>query len=204
MTAIDNPYPSRPFPQLVLASGSTYRKGLLAKLGLSFEAASPDIDESPRRGETPEALALRLAIEKAEALSDRYSQHLIIGSDQVADLAGRRLEKPGTQFRAAEQLRAASGNSVRFVTAVCVLDSASGKMLSDVDVTTVRFRKLSEMQIVRYLEREPALDCAGSFKSEGLGITLIERMETEDPNALVGLPLIRLTGLLRSFDLALP
>ena len=184
---------------LVLASSSPYRRALLAKLGLPFESASPSIDESARPGETPARLCMRLAEEKARALAARFPAHLIIGSDQVAMLEGRQLGKPGDAERAAAQLRAAAGRTVEFFTSVCVLDSAAGKALADMDVTLARFRALSAAQIEGYVEKERPFDCAGGFKSEGLGIVLMEKLETEDPNALVGLPLIRLARLLERF-----
>ena len=185
--------------RLALASSSPYRQSLLAKLGLAFETASPCIAETPHVGETPAQLCTRLAEEKARALSERFPAHLIIGSDQVATLAGTQLCKPGSHARTVEQLRAAAGKTVEFFTSVCVLDSATGAALIDMDRTQAHFRSLSDSQIEDYVRKEPAYDCAGGFKSEGLGIALLERLETEDPNALVGLPLIRLVGLLEKF-----
>lgn len=193
-----NPHePSR----LVLASSSPYRQELLAKLGLPFAAASPAIDEAARPGESPTQLSLRLAEEKARALAGRFPAHLIIGSDQVAMLEGVQLGKPGDAARAASQLRAAAGKAVEFFTSVCVLDSASGQALTDMDRTVAHFRPLSGRQIERYVEKDQPFDCAGGFKSERLGIALLERLETEDPNALVGLPLIRLVRLLEKSGL---
>lgn len=183
-------------PHLVLASSSSYRKMLLGKLGLPFEAAAPDIDESPLPGESPRALVHRLAIAKAQALTDRFPNHLIIGSDQVADLDGHTLGKPGTAERAREQLRLASGRSVEFLTGLCLLNSATRTLEATVESFRVHFRTLSEMQISRYVAREQPLDCAGSFKSEGLGIALFEKLEGDDPNTLIGLPLIRLAQML--------
>ncbi|NJD05233.1 MAG: septum formation inhibitor Maf [Methylococcaceae bacterium] len=185
--------------KLVLATGSRYRRQLLGKLELPFDSASPDIDESHRPGESPMALARRLASEKAMALANQFPDHLIIGSDQVAELNGRALGKPGTHSRATAQLRAASGNTMVFFTAVCVLDSRSTLSRSDVDRTVVYFRPLTDQQIERYVDREQPLDCAGSFKSEGLGIALFEKIDGEDPNALIGLPLIRLIRILEAF-----
>jgi MAF protein len=189
---------SSPLP-LVLASGSTYRKALFDKLGLSYQTASPDIDETPEPGEPPEAQAVRLATGKARALAERFPRHLIIGSDQVAVTDGQRLGKPGNRDNAMAQLRASSGQAVAFHTALCVLDSQDGQARTDIDHTVVHFRALSDREIERYVDRERPLDCAGSFKSEGLGIALFERIETEDPNALIGLPLIRLVRLLETF-----
>ncbi|WP_240342306.1 nucleoside triphosphate pyrophosphatase [Methylococcus sp. EFPC2] len=171
----------------------------MAKLGLPFEWAAPAVDESPQANELFPALALRLASEKSHALASRYPHHLIIGSDQVATLDNKQLEKPLTRERAIEQLRAASGKSVKFFTSLCVLDSSSGESRLDLDETIVRFRPLSERMIAAYVEREQPYDCAGAFKSEGLGVVLFEKLEMEDPNALVGLPLIRLIRLLESF-----
>ena len=184
---------------LILASSSRYRQELLAKLGLPFAAAAPAIDESARPGETPTALSRRLAEEKARALAERFPAHLIIGSDQVAMLDGVQFGKPGNAERTASQLRAASGKTVEFFTSVCVLDSAKGLARTDIDQTLAHFRTLTDAQIEGYVEKERPFDCAGGFKSEGLGIALLERLETADPNALVGLPLIRLVGLLEKF-----
>jgi len=185
--------------RLILASSSPYRQGLLAKLGREFEAASPAIDETPHAGETPADLCVRLAEEKARALAGRFPSHLIIGSDQVAMLEGAQLTKPGCHANAVAQLRRASGKAVAFYTSVCVLDSASGQILADMDKTVAHFRPLTERQIETYVERDRPFDCAGGFKSESLGIALLEKLETADPNALVGLPLIRLVGLLEKF-----
>jgi MAF protein len=186
-------------PNLVLASSSRYRQSLLAKLGLPFEAAAPAVDETPQPHETPTQLSHRLAIEKAKALATRYPAHLIIGSDQVAMLNGEQLNKPGNAERAIAQLQASSGQSVEFFTSVCVLNSASGEVHTELDRTVVHFRTLTERQIAAYVAKEQPFDCAGGFKSEGLGIVLFERIEGEDPNALIGLPLIRLVRLLEKF-----
>jgi len=183
-------------PDLVLASSSRYRQMLLHKLGLPFEAASPDIDESPLPGEPPHALVRRLAIAKAQALAGRFPNHLIIGSDQVACVEGRILGKPGSAETACGQLRLASGRSVELLTGLCLLDSSSGAFDVTVEPFRVHFRTLTETQIERYVAREQPLDCAGSFKSEGLGIALFEKLEGDDPNALIGLPLIRLVQML--------
>jgi MAF protein len=183
-------------PDLVLASSSPYRQSLLRKLGLPFICASPDIDETAPPGETPTALTRRLAIAKTQALADRFPHHLIIGSDQVACIDGQILGKPGTAAKAAAQLQLASGRTVEFFTGLCLLDSANGSHQTTVEVFTVHFRTLSDRQIAHYIEREQPLDCAGSFKSEGLGIALFERLEGDDPNTLIGLPLIRLTDML--------
>jgi septum formation protein len=187
---------------LVLASTSPYRRELLQKLGLPFETAAPGVPEGSRENEPPEALAPRLATEKALAVAQRFSGHLVIGSDQVAALDGELLGKPLTRENAVRQLRKASGRAVRFYTALCVVDSATGEARTDLDLCTVVFRSLALEQIERYVDRERPLDCAGAFKSEGLGIALFERIEGDDPNALVGLPLIRLIRLLEGFGVA--
>lgn len=188
--------------EIVLASGSAYRAELLHRLGLTFTRHSPDIDEQPREGETPSQLALRLAQEKALAIAAHHPKALIIGSDQVASLKGAPLGKPGTVKRACEQLAACSGESVTFYTGLCV--TGLGQTDSLVDTYTVTFRQLSASQIKRYVEKELPLDCAGSFKMEGLGISLFERLEGSDPNTLIGLPMIRLTTLLNQRGIAIP
>lgn len=193
-----NTLPS-PLPRLILASSSSYRQALLAKLGLPFEAIAPSIDETAQPGETAIQLSRRLAEEKARALAVRFPSHLIIGSDQVAMLDGIQLGKPGTPAATISQLRAASGKSVEFLTSLCVLDSASGEARIDTDRTIVHFRPLTDRQIESYVDKERPYDCAGGFKSESLGIALFEKIEGEDPNALVGLPLIRLVRLLEKF-----
>ena len=190
--------------RLVLASSSPYRQALLAKLGIPFEAVPPCIDETPRPGENPLHLSKRLAEEKARALRKQFAAHLIIGSDQVAMLEGTQLAKPGNHARTVAQLRSASGRAVEFFTSVCVLNSATGEAFSAADRTVVHFRPLTDMMIERYLAKESPFDCAGGFKSESLGIALFEKLETADPNALVGLPLIRLVGLLEKFGLEIP
>ncbi|MEQ4574501.1 MAG: Maf family nucleotide pyrophosphatase [Gammaproteobacteria bacterium] len=188
--------------RLVLASTSSYRKQLLERLRLPFETARPEVDESPRPGETPEALALRLAAAKARAVAGRHACSCVIGSDQVAGLDGLPLGKPGDAGNARAQLAAMSGRSVRFFTAVHVV--APGWEESALDVTEVRFRPLAADEIARYVEAESPLDCAGSFKCEGLGISLFEAIRSDDPTALVGLPLIALAGLLRKAGYRLP
>jgi MAF protein len=183
---------------IVLASSSPYRRALLEKLALNFTACSPAIDETARPDEEPMALVERLACEKAQALATRFPRHLIIGSDQVACLDGQILGKPGNIDRARQQLLAASGRRVLFLTGLCLLDSATGRRQSAVEPFAVEFRALSCAQIERYLEREQPFDCAGSFKSEGLGIALFKRLDGDDPNALIGLPLIRLIAMLEA------
>ncbi len=191
-------------PTLVLASTSPYRAQLLTRLGLPFETASPEVDERARPDEAPEALVTRLAQAKAEAVAPAHPDSLIIGSDQVAVIDGEILGKPGSHDKALEQLRRAAGRSVTFHTGLCLLDSRSGRHQALCEPFRVHFRELSDEQLQRYLERERPYDCAGSFKSEGLGITLFRRLEGDDPNALVGLPLIRLVELLGNVGVELP
>jgi septum formation protein len=190
--------------RLVLASTSRYRAELLRRLGVDFEPCAPGTDETPVAGESPPARARRLAIAKAEAAAGTRRDAVVIGSDQVAELDGTLLDKPGTAARACEQLLASSGRQVDFHTAVCVLDTRDGRRHVHVDHTRVRFRPLRAEEIARYIEREQPLDCAGSFKCEGLGITLFEGIDNSDPSALIGLPLIALARLLRECGVALP
>jgi septum formation protein len=182
--------------RLVLASSSRYRQALLGRLGLPFECASPGIDEAPLAGETPAASALRLAEAKARAVAARFPDALIIGSDQVASCEGMQLDKPGNHANALRQLSALSAKTATFETAVALLDAQSGTLRSRLVPCRVTFRPLSRELIETYLRTEQPYDCAGSAKSEGLGIALIARIETEDPTSLVGLPLIALTELL--------
>lgn len=183
---------------LLLASSSPYRKLLLERLGLPFSCANPDIDETPVQGESGEALAIRLAETKARALANRFPGHWIIGSDQVACLPdGSLLSKPGNHDRARRQLRQSSGQRVLFLTGLALLDSDSGKLTSLCEPYNVEFRTLTAEEIEAYLMREQPYDCAGSFKMEGLGITLFDALEGRDPNSLVGLPLIALNDMLR-------
>lgn len=188
--------------KLILASTSPYRRELLARLGLPFEVANPQTDESALPNETPEALALRLSEAKARAVAESYPDALIIGSDQVATVGGQVYGKPGTHERAVEQLRALSGKTVNFFTGLCLFNAQTGK--SDVRgiPTLVTFRELSDAEIDNYLRREPAYNCAGSAKSEGLGIALLQSMKGDDPNALIGLPLIALCDMLRQQGMA--
>jgi septum formation protein len=183
--------------RLVLASTSRYRKMLLERLGLPFECADPAVEERALPGEAPAGTARRLAEAKARAVASRFPHALVIGSDQVASCDGAVLEKPGTHANAVRQLAAVSGRAADFDTAVALCDAGSGAMQTVVVPCRVHFRRLSATQIEEYLRREQPYDCAGSAKSEGLGIALIERIECDDPTALVGLPLIALTGLLR-------
>jgi septum formation protein len=181
---------------LILASSSVYRQELLKRLRLPFTAVSPNIDESPLAGESPPTTALRLAEQKARALASRFPNALIIGSDQVAVLEGRAIGKPGHHAEAVKQLTAASGKILYFHTALCLLDTGSGEAQTKIASSEVKFRLLSPEQIERYLLAERPYDCAGSAKSEGLGIALIEYIHGDDPNALIGLPLIELTTML--------
>lgn len=181
---------------LVLASSSPYRRELLSRLRQPFEWAAPSIDESRRPGESAEALVRRLAREKAQALAGRFASHLIIGSDQVAVLDGQILGKPHDYPRAHAQLSATSGRSVSFLTGLALLDSRDGSCQVDCVPYTVHFRTLSAEQIERYLKAEEPYDCAGSFKAEGLGISLFRSTEGADVNSLIGLPLIRLVEML--------
>lgn len=182
---------------LILASGSRYRRQLLEKLGLNIGAIAPNIDERAQPGEKTADLALRLAKQKALAVAERHPGALIIASDQVADLDGQAMGKPGSKEAAIAQLRRCSGNEVRFHTALAVYNAATESLQTTVDLTRVRFRTLSDEAIGRYVEREPALDCAGAFKVEGLGITLFESIDSRDPNSLIGLPLIALITMLQ-------
>ncbi len=186
--------------QLVLASSSPFRQALLKKLHLSFSAASPDVDETALTEESPRDLSKRLAVLKAHALVSKYPNHLIIGSDQVAMLGEQQLHKPGSPEKAFEDLKRASGKQVVFYTSVCLLDSETGQYITDVDRCVVHFRTLTESQIARYIELDEPYNCAASFKSEAMGIALFEKIEGEDPNALIGLPLIRLIRMLEAFD----
>ncbi|MGN6153815.1 MAG: Maf family protein [Lysobacteraceae bacterium] len=190
-------------PALILASTSVYRRALLERLWLPFATARPEVDETPLAGEPSEALAVRLARAKADAVVARAGDAWTIGSDQVAELDGRPLGKPGTAENAVTQLQTMSGREVRFLTALC-LAGPEGRRGEALDVTTVRFRTLGDDEIARYVERERPLDCAGSFKCEGLGIALFDAIDTRDPTALVGLPLISTARLLREAGFSVP
>lgn len=197
------PEPPTP-PRIVLGSTSHYRAGLLRRLLPDFEQAAPNTDESPRPNEAPAARALRLAIAKAGAAARGYANALVIGSDQVAEVDGLILDKPGTRERACAQLAASSGRIVHFHTALCLFDTRHDRRCTHVDHTQVRFRALDSAEIVRYVEREQPLDCAGSFKCEGLGISLFDAIDSQDPSALIGLPLIALARLLREAGMDVP
>jgi len=191
-------------PVLILASGSRYRRDLLARLALPFESLAPEVDEGHLRGESATDRALRLALGKARSVAERRPDAIVIGSDQVAAIGDQPLDKPGDRARARAQLAALSGHSARFYTACTVIGGANVVHLAHVDTTTVVFRSLRAEEIDRYVEREQPYDCAGSFKVEALGICLIECIESQDPTALIGLPLIWLAGALRAAGFRLP
>ncbi len=192
--------------RIVLASTSPYRRQLLSRLLATFEVAAPQVDETALADETPHETVIRLAAAKAQAVVDRHPQALVIGSDQIAELDGQALGKPGSIEAARRQLAACSAHTVRFHTALCVLDTRNGQATThtEVDCTRVMFRSLDADTIARYVTAEMPLDCAGSFKAEGLGISLFERIESTDPTALIGLPLIALARQLRAAGLVLP
>lgn len=184
--------------QLVLGSTSPFRRQLLEKLGLPFDTAAPETDETPLQGETPEQLVARLAEAKARAVATQYPEALIIGSDQVAVNDGNILGKPRTHDKAMEQLRDASAKQVRFLTGLCLYNAATDHAQVEVVPFDVIFRELSDEMIDNYLKAEQPYNCAGSFKSEAMGIALFDRLEGEDPNTLIGLPLIRLVRMLEA------
>lgn len=185
-----------PTPKLILASTSRYRRELLARLGLPFEVAAPEVEESPRPGEAAQDTARRLAEAKARAVAPRYPRAIVIGSDQVAVLDGETLGKPGNHANALGQLKAMRSREVVFHTALCVYNAATAQADTRVVPYFVRFRDYTDAQIEHYLQREQPYDCAGSARCEGLGIALIAEMRGSDPNALIGLPLIALTEML--------
>ena len=185
-------------PTLILGSTSRYRRELLERLRLPFEVRAPKVDETPRAGELPAALAQRLALEKARAVAALYPNAVVIGSDQVADLDGTPIGKPGTHERAVEQLRAMRGRRIVFQTAVAVVRASTGYEGAALAPVEVRFRDLSDAEIEYYLRTEQPYDCAGSAKCETLGIALLEAIDSDDPTALIGLPLIRTCALLRA------
>lgn len=185
-------------PGLVLGSSSPYRKQLLERLGLPFEVAAPDIDETPLPAESPLQLVQRLSEQKAKAVADDYPQHLIIGSDQVAVVDGRIVGKPADHAAAVAQLQRASGRRVEFLTGLCLLNSATGHAQIEVAHFAILFRQLSLERIERYLRKDRPYNCAGSFRSESLGVTLFEQMEGEDHNSVIGLPMIKLVRMLEN------
>ncbi len=192
------PAPTNSASELILASGSPYRQELMKRLAIGFRAVSADVDERPEPGEVATDLAVRLAGAKARAISTRFPDAIVIGSDQVAAVGDRMVGKPGSRGAAKQQLELASGQDMNFYTAVCVVQSGQGKCLEYLDTTRVVFRQLDQRLISNYLDKEQALDCAGSFKSEGLGISLVSRIDTQDPTALIGLPMIWLSNALQS------
>ncbi|MFA7553597.1 MAG: nucleoside triphosphate pyrophosphatase [Spongiibacteraceae bacterium] len=194
----------QPMLPLILASSSPYRRQLLQKLQLPFECCNPDIDEAAKLDEHPLQLVTRLAISKARAISQSYPRHLIIASDQVAGLNGNILTKPGNFDTAIDQLRQCSGQQVIFYTGLALLNTSSGQLQDCVETYTVNFRHLSNDGIRRYLLAEQPYDCAGSFKMEGLGITLFESLHGNDPNSLIGLPLIKLVTMLNHEGITVP
>jgi len=193
-----------PPPPLVLASTSPHRRELLTRLGLPFSPVAPGVDESRSARETVSELVKRLSRAKAEAVAAQHPGALIIGSDQAAERDGDILGKPGDHATAAAQLKGSSGKSLTFHTGLCLLDTRDGRRREHVDVTTVRFRRLSDAEIERYLKAEKPYDCAGSFKSECLGASLFDGIESSDPSALIGLPLIALCRFLRECGLPVP
>ena len=192
-----SPPPSSP-RSLVLGSTSRYRQELLQRLRIPFEVSAPDVDETPRTGEAPRDLALRLSLDKARAVAARFPQAVVIGSDQVADLHGQPLGKPGNHARAVAQLRQMRGQTVVFQTAVSVACLETGFEQTALAPVRVQFRQLDDAEIEAYLLAEQPYDCAGSAKSEGLGINLLDAIDSDDPTALIGLPLIRTCQLLRA------
>ncbi|MCP4125674.1 MAG: septum formation inhibitor Maf [Gammaproteobacteria bacterium] len=190
--------------KLILGSTSPFRKELLNKLGLSFTADAPEIDETMHAGERPQALVQRLALEKARAVAEKHTSALVIGSDQVACIDNDILGKPGNRERAIAQLTQAAGKRVSFYTGLCLLNSGSGESQVICEPFHVHFRPLSQVQIEHYLDAEQPYNCAGSFKSEGLGISLFEKLEGDDPNSLIGLPLIRLIAMLEHEGISIP
>lgn len=184
--------------KLVLASTSPFRRAILEKLGVDFETMAPDVDESILIDEIPEQLVARLSEAKAKAVAEQLDHALVIGSDQVAVVDGQILGKPGNHDAAVKQLRRVSGKRISFLTGLCVLNTESKRIQLDVVPFNVIFRNLTDSQIENYLQKEQPYNCAGSFKSEGLGIALFDRLEGDDPNTLIGLPLIRLIRMLES------
>lgn len=200
MSELCNSFENRP---LVLGSSSRYRRELLSRLRLPFDVATPEVDESPLPAEPPRELALRLALAKARAVAAKFPRAVVIGSDQVADLAGESLGKPGDHERAVAQLRRMRGQTVVFQTAVAVVCAETGFEQLELAAVNVKFRQLSDAEIESYLRTEQPYDCAGSARSESLGIALLDAIDSDDPTALVGLPLIRTCRMLRAAGLKL-
>jgi septum formation protein len=201
MNRVDTPNDAPQPRQLVLGSTSGYRRELLARLHIAFDVAAPDVDETPLPNEAPQVMAMRLALAKAHAVAAQFPSAIVIGSDQVADLNGIPLGKPGTHERSVAQLRMMRGQTVIFQTAVAVVCVETGFAQSDLAAVRVRFRDLTDAEIEHYLRTEQPYDCAGSAKSEGLGIALLAAIDSDDPTALIGLPLIRTCTLLRTAGL---
>ncbi|ARN75531.1 Maf family protein [Oceanicoccus sagamiensis] len=189
---------------IILASSSPYRRELLGRLAIDFVCSSPDIDETALPDESPQQLVERLAQQKAQAVAADYPQHLIIGSDQVASLGQDILTKPGHSDKAQAQLAACSGKTVTFYTGLSLLNSKTGQQQSCIEPFSVKFRHLDTATIERYIAAEQPFDCAGSFKMEGLGISLFEQLQGDDPNSLVGLPLIKLVDMLKTEGINIP
>jgi septum formation protein len=183
---------------IILASSSTYRKQLLAKIVTHFQCISPNIDETQQKNEIFTDLAKRLAVEKAKAVAAKHPNSLIIGSDQVACLGSKQLHKPQTRENTIKQLMACQGKNAYFHTSLCLFNSKTNTIQTSVESYETKFRNLSEQQIIHYVDREPAFDCAGGFKMEGLGIALFEKISGDDPNTLIGLPLIKLIQMLEN------
>lgn len=191
-------------PEIILASTSPYRRELLARLRLPFDTARPEVDETRLPGEAPAALASRLALAKAQAIAAQHPAAIVIGADQVAHVGDEIFSKPGTPERACAQLRQMSGQTVLFQTALAVIRQQDGSVLQATVPTEARFRTLTDAEIARYVETEQPLDCAGSAKAEALGISLLDALASDDPTAIIGLPLIRLAHMLRTLGVALP
>lgn len=191
-------------PDLILASTSVYRRALLEKLALPFRCMAPHVDETPRQGESAEQLVQRLALEKAKEVASQNPGSWVIGSDQVCTINGMVVGKPDSESAAIAQLQAASGQRISFYTGLCLYDAAQARYQLLAELFHVHFRSLSSGQIKRYIKAEVPFDCAGSFKSEGLGITLFRQLEGRDPNSLIGLPLIALVDMLAAWELELP
>lgn len=189
-------------PPLILASSSPYRRELLARLGIPFESVAPDVDETPHPNEAPPELVKRLAIAKARAVAEKHPKTLVVGSDQVVIYDGKIAGKPGNHANAVAQLRAASGKRITLFTGLALLNAATGRLQSEVVPYSVTFRRLTDAQIESYLRKEQPYGCAGSVKSEGLGVALIEHFDGDDPNALIGLPLIWLVRMLENEGVA--
>lgn len=191
-------------PSVILASTSRYRAELLQRLKIDFEQHSPDCDETPLQGESPVELVARLSAGKAQSIADRYPEHLVIGSDQVANLDGKIYGKPADHVDAIAQLNALSGNTISFLTGLCVMQQSTNRVLHSMVTTEVRFKRLNKAQIERYLDTDKPYDCAASFRSEGYGSTIVDNISSEDPTAIIGLPVIMVASHLNQLGLSLP